>query len=95
MANKIEFFWNLVAVEKLNKSESKKGSGLFVEEMEIADDFGIVRYIGSKIENAPFAVGDKVYIGKTRQELRMAGVDMMVMEASNVFARVTEETVTE
>ncbi len=87
---KVDFLWKLVGVEKANKSQNAK-QGLFVEEPEIADDYGVIRYIGKDIENPPFARGDKVYFGKNRQELRMSGKDILVMEASNVLAIVSEE----
>lgn len=87
---KIQFLGKQVGIEKASKPQAQK-TGLFVEEPEIADDFGTVRFIGQEIHNPPFAVGDKVYFGKHRQELRMAGKDILVMEESNVLAKVIEE----
>jgi len=87
---KIQFLGKKVGVEKASKAETKPKTGLFVEEPEIADDFGTVRFIGQEITNPPFAVGDKVYFGKYREELRMAGKDILVMEESNVLAKVIE-----
>lgn len=90
--SKIEFFWNLVGVQRISKTTPEKRTALFVEEPLVADDFGVIAYIGEGIQNPPFAVGDKVYYGKHRQELRMAGKDIFAMEVTNVIARVTEET---
>lgn len=92
---KHELLWNLVGVEKVNNPSKPKGTSLFIEEPEVADDCGIVRYIGTGIKDSPFSIGDKIYFGKHRQELRIAGKDILVMDASNVLMKETEDAVSE
>jgi co-chaperonin GroES (HSP10) len=84
---KIQMLRNLVGVEKLGKS-SKRQSGTLFAETEVTHNLGIIRYIGEQVEN--LRIGQKVYIGNQREEIRMEGSDIMVMEVSNVIAIVED-----
>lgn len=87
----VQFLGKLIGVEKVKSEKRKKEeNSFFVNNAGIEDDFGLVQYIGLFVENPGFKVGDKVYIGKTREELRMAGKDILVMDVSNVIAKVLD-----
>lgn len=89
----LEFLGNRVAVEKADKlsSQSQKSKeNLFVVEPMVSDNLGVVRYVGEGVKDAKFEVGSKVYFGNKREQLRIAGKDIMVMDAENVLAVVTE-----
>lgn len=90
---KIHFLGNLVGIEKASTQSKKKkdDDSLFIREPEVADDYGTVRYIGANVKDPAFKVGDKVYFGRERQELRMSGQDILVMKVENVVALVEEE----
>lgn len=89
--SKIRMLGKLVAVEKVKKSQKASNEGFFVMP-DVADSLGVVRYVGSEVTD--LSEGDRVYYGPRREEVRMKGVDLMVMEVSNVFAveENTEET---
>lgn len=89
----IELLWNKVAIEKSTKAKSKASNerALFVENPEISDNYGVVKFIGRDVQEPPFQVGDRVYYGNKLENLRMAGEDVLVMEVTNVLAIAKEE----
>lgn len=88
---KIELLGKLVGVEKVKKSKGLTGNNLFLTEPEVSDDYGQIAFISTEAQKETnLNVGDRVYFGKTRQELRIAGRDIIVMDVTNVMAKVTE-----
>lgn len=77
-----------VGVEKLGKASSSKA---FLAMPEDASAVGHIRYLGKDLVNSDLKVGMKIYYGKNRHELKMNGVDILVMEEDNVYAVVEEE----
>ena len=71
-----------VAVEKLGKSEGNK-STLFAMP-EDTTSCGTIVGIGPEV--ADLKVGDKVYFGDKRQQIRAEGKDLQIMEEDNVLA---------
>lgn len=79
---------NLLGVEKLGKPSKKNAGDLFAP-VEAIHNIGIIRYIGEELQGK-FSEGQKVYVGNQREELRMDGTDIMVMEEKNVIAIVED-----
>lgn len=86
----IQLLGNRVAIEKATKMANKNETTLFVDKPEIADNFGIVKFIGTSVEKPQFQVGDHVYYGNRHEFIRMAGGDFLVMEPENVFAKTVQ-----
>ena len=78
---KIKMVNGKIAVEKATKS--KKVSDLGFAEVEAVDSLGIIRYVP---ENSAYSVGQKIYYGGKREEVRMAGIDVQVMNEDNIIA---------
>jgi co-chaperonin GroES (HSP10) len=78
---------NLVGVEKLGKA-SRKSSGEIFAQVEATHNVGVIRYLG--VDVTGLKVGSKVYVGNQREEIRMNGADIMVMEVSNIIALVED-----
>jgi len=78
----------LIFVEKLNKAPKKKTGTLLVE-AQVSDSSGIIRNIGTEYKG-DLQVGMQVYYGRDRQEIRMSGVDILIMKPENVVAIVEE-----
>ncbi len=77
---------NKIGIEKVGKAAKKQG-GIIMP--EVADSLGIIRYLGDEAEK-DLEIGDKVYYGTERQQVRMGGADIEVMESDNVLAIVEE-----
>lgn len=75
-----------IGVEKLGKS-SKKIDNSFLAMIEVVDNLGIIRF---SFEGSQFPVGTKVYYGSKREEVRMNGKDIQIMDEENIFAIVEE-----
>jgi co-chaperonin GroES (HSP10) len=75
---------NLLGVQKLGKP-TKRNSGDIFAEAEVTQNVGIIRYVGADL-TSKFSEGQKVYIGNQRDEIRMNGAEIMVMEEKNIFA---------
>lgn len=86
---KVRMLGTLVGVEKLGKSSKKQGEGLFAS-VDVTHNLGIIRYLGASICEDGLKVGMKVYIGNQREEVRMEGVDIMVMDQKNIIAIVDD-----
>lgn len=87
---------NLLGVEKLGKP-SRRAAGEIFASAEVTHNIGVIRYIGEDL-TGKFTVGQKIFVGNQREEIRMDGQDIMIMEESNVFAIVEasdEETKSE
>lgn len=79
---------NLLGVEKLTKSSQKTEKKLFAD-VEVTHNMGIVKYVGEELKDK-FKPGQRVHVGNVREEIRIDGQDIMVMEEKNVFAVVEE-----
>lgn len=77
---------NRVGVQKLGKAENRN-TGIIMP--EVADSLGVIKYVG-KDADSDLKVGTKVYYGNKRQQVRMAGADIEVMESDNIFAVVED-----
>jgi co-chaperonin GroES (HSP10) len=86
--SKIHMRKNLVAVSKLGKPSKKSSLDELVVTPETAEAQGVVRYKGPEVED--LLVGQKVFFGNKRHELRLNGEDVLVMEESNIYAIVEE-----
>lgn len=84
---KIVMLRDLIGVEKVGKARKKEESSLFAN-TEVTHNIGVIRYLGVDVKG--LQVGQKVYIGNQREEIRMEGADIMVMEAKNIIAIVEE-----
>lgn len=75
-----------IAVQKIEKSDNKESNDVFTIP-EVSDNLGIVMYTQ---ENSEYKIGDKVYYGSNRESIRMHGIDVNVMDESNIVALVEE-----
>ena len=80
---------NLLGVQKLGKQNKRERGEIFAT-AESTFNVGMVQYVGQDLAGK-FSVGQKVYFGNQREEIRMGDSDIMVMEEKNVFA-IVEET---
>lgn len=85
---KVRMLRNLIGVEKQGKPARKSAGDIFAP-VEAVHNIGIIRYIGEELQDK-FSVGQKVYCGNQREEIRMNGADIMVMQEANVFAIVED-----
>lgn len=85
---KLEMMPNQVAIEKIsNPTESGSGdSNGFFKVPEPTNDCGIIKYVCKEAETLGLKPGSKVYFGNKRQEVRLKGDDLLIMELSNVLA---------
>lgn len=77
-----------IGVEKLGKSSQTKA---FLAMPEDASAVGYIRYLGTDLANSDLKIGMKVYYGKNRHEMKMNGIDILVMEEENIYAVATDE----
>lgn len=71
-----------IAVEKLAKSSGSAGLFALPED---TTSCGSIVYVGSEFVG-DLRVGMKVYFGDKRQQVRVEGKDLQIMEEDNVFA---------
>lgn len=71
-----------IAVEKLGKSTKKNEGAFFVP--ETIDSLGVIRHLAEDVKE--LKVGDQVYYGDKRQQIRMSGVDLEIMHLENIIA---------
>lgn len=76
-----------VGVEQVGKTENSKSLLAMPED---ASAVGIIRFVGSVSED--LKVGTKVYFGKSHHQLRMNGMNILVMDEENVYAIVAEDS---
>lgn len=77
---------NKIAVEKLKRAAKTTAS--FLHEPNVSDNQGVIKFapIGSE-----YVVGMRVYYGNNREEIRMNGIDVYIMDADNIVA-IVEDT---
>lgn len=77
-----------ILVGKVGK-QTKQSQNMFVMP-EVTDSLGIIKYVGEGVDPS-FQVGTKVYYGKSRQEVRISGEDIFVMDEENIIAIVEDD----
>lgn len=77
-----------VGVEQLKKASNNTSLLAMPED---ASAVGIIQFRGSDTAN-DLQVGTKVYYGKNYHQLRMNGMNILVMDEDNVYAVVAEES---
>jgi co-chaperonin GroES (HSP10) len=87
---KLEFLGCLIGVERVTRPTGLQAGQKFLSNPVIDEDIGIVVHLGPD-QTTPLKVGDKIYFGKDRSELRVAGKDLLVMKPDNVIAKVNED----
>jgi hypothetical protein len=80
---------NLLGVRPLNKPAGREEGELFVKP-ESAFNVGVIEFIGEDLRDGKYTQGQKVYIGNQREQIRIDGMDIMVMKEDNVYATVEE-----
>jgi co-chaperonin GroES (HSP10) len=81
-----------VAIEKM-KRNAKKDNALF-SMPETEEYCGVIRFLGPDVSE-DLKVGQTVYFNTQIQEVRMAGIQLCVVDDSNVLAVADEEPKTE
>lgn len=85
---KINLKGKRIAVEKIKKLDKRQShGGLIMPDSE--EYLGHVRLVGADADQS-IEVGQKVYFTTNFQQVRMAGVDLCVMEDSQVLATVED-----
>lgn len=79
---------NLVGVEQVGKTS--KNDGMFAE-VDVTHNLGIIKFVGETADDK-FQIGQKVYFGNKREEIRMSSLDVLIMEDSNIYAIVEDGT---
>jgi co-chaperonin GroES (HSP10) len=79
---------NKVAVEKVR--QAAKGNATFLKMPDSDEYIGVVRFVGSAAAS-DLKVGQKVYFGTNHQNAKIAGMDLCVMEDSQVLAIIEEK----
>lgn len=77
---------NYVGVEQVGKTSKK--DGMFAE-VETTNNLGKIKFVGEEADKR-FQVGQKVYFGNKREEIRMSDADVLIMEDSNIYAIVED-----
>lgn len=72
-----------VIVEKLGKSKNASHDSLFSMPEDVSA-VGYILHVGPDVKD--LKQGQKVYYGKNRHELKMNGLDVLVMDEENVYA---------
>lgn len=85
---KIQMLRNLLGVQKLGKP-SKHSPDVIFAPTESTFNMGAIQFVGEELSQK-FKVGQKIYFGNQREQIRMADMDIMVMKEDNVYATVEE-----
>lgn len=75
-----------VAVEKLLKDGALKNTLLHIPDSE--QNSGLVVFAA---ESTNLKAGQKVYFGNKREQVRINGKDLLIMDDDNIFAVISEE----
>lgn len=76
-----------VAIEKIKKQSKGQSAGLIMPDSE--EYLGIIRYVSDEADQSN-KVGQKVYFSTNYQQVRMNGVDLCVMDDTQIFAVVED-----
>jgi hypothetical protein len=74
-----------IGIEKLKK-QSKKDVSFYVD-VDTDEFLGIVRFLGPEAPT-DLSVGDKIYFGGQFHPIKLGGLDLCIMEDSNILAKV-------
>lgn len=78
---------NKVIVEEIKtKEQSEENSTDFFKMAQILDNCGLVYAVSEEAKKAGLKKGQKVFFGKHIQKQNINGIDLLVMELSNVNA---------
>jgi co-chaperonin GroES (HSP10) len=55
-----------------------------------SNSVGVIKYVGDALADSDLKVGTKVYYGNQRQTITIDGVTILVMEETNIVARVED-----
>ena len=80
---------NKVAVERIKKAEKKKNDIDFLHMPDSEEYTGVIRHVGDSAAK-DLAVGQKVYFSTNHQQVRIAGVNLCILEDSFVYAIVQD-----
>ena len=83
---KVRMLNNFVGVEQVGKTSKK--DGMFAQ-VETTNNLGIIKFVGEEADKK-FQVGQKIYFGNQREEIRMSDEDIQIMEDSNIYAIVED-----
>ncbi len=81
---KIKMLKDFIGVEQKLKSSKKKVDGLF-HIPESVDSLGTIQFVGESYDGQ-LKPGMHVYYGDKRTQIRMGGMDIQVMDPSNIIA---------
>lgn len=74
------------------EGSSKKNQGAFIVLPDTLDCMGVIKFIADDVAAATeLKVGTKVIFGDSRQQIRMDGKDIQIMELGNIVATIQEE----
>jgi len=88
MRQNLKLIDTYVAVVRGLKKENKSSSSLFAS-IEPSDNQGTVLYIGPDVTKV--SVGQKVYFGKNRENIKIMEDDVTIMKEDNLFGVVEDE----
>lgn len=71
-----------IGAVKIGKHEDEEMSMLSMP--NVSQNLGEIKFLASDIKE--LKVGDKIYFGNQREQIRMAGMDVMIMKLDNVYA---------
>lgn len=77
-----------VGVEQAKKTDNNKSLLAMPED---ASAVGVIRFAGDQVDPS-LAVGTKVVFGKGYHQIRLEGMNILVMDEENVYAIVAEDT---
>lgn len=81
----IKMLGKRVGVSRLTKAlDSSKTQ--FLSMPEDSDSIGEVRYLGEDLDEGILKVGDRVYFGKDRHQIKIKGTDIWIMPVENIYA---------
>ena len=58
-------------------------------ELETSNNVGIIKFVG-ETANKEFKVGQKIYFGNKKEEIRMRNMEIQIMEDANIYAIVED-----
>jgi len=83
--SKIEFLWDKVGVFRDKKAKEKNSGDMFIKDVKVSNNFGVVRFIGTQVKDSSLKVGDQVYFGNKIEPIQIGSEEILVMEARNVI----------
>lgn len=75
---------NYIAIERKGKS-GKSNESSFLHTVESRDTSGYIRFLPEGY-NGDLNINDEVYVGDSHQQIRINGLDLLIMEEGNIIA---------